>query len=85
MIISRSSSLSILSWESSCISKISAGSVGYGQHNEFKADDSFIQGIPKLGNKQSFSLHGEGMEMSEEEQLEKKNCFWFFVASNGGE
>jgi hypothetical protein len=44
-------------------------------HDDFKAGDSFIHGALKSGNKRSVSLHGEGMEMSEDEQMAKKKLF----------
>ena len=48
-----------------------------GHGGAFKAGDSFIQGALNAGNKRGVVLHGEGMEMTLEEQLTKKD---FFVA-----
>ncbi len=44
-------------------------------HNDFKAGDYFIKRVLESGNKQCVSLHGEGMEMSEEKKVEKKKLF----------
>jgi len=44
-------------------------------HKDFKAGDYFIKRVLDSGNKRCVSLHGEGMEMSEEEKAEKKQEF----------
>ena len=46
-----------------------ADELGFG--DDFKASDGWIQSVLKAGGKKSVSLHGEGMEMTEEEQVEK--------------
>jgi hypothetical protein len=44
--------------------------------NTFKAGDYFIASILKKGNKKSIELHGEGMDMSEEDQAKKWETFF---------
>ncbi len=44
-----------------------ADQLGHGK--TFKAGDSFIAGVLRHGKKKSVSLHGEGKEMTPEEQL----------------
>ena len=50
-----------------------ADELGFG--DDFKASDGWIQSVLKAGGKKSVSLHGEGMEMTEEEQVEKHKDF----------
>ncbi len=42
-----------------------------GHADNFMASDSSIQDVLKADNKQSVSLHDEGMEISVKEQMEK--------------
>jgi hypothetical protein len=44
--------------------------------NNFKAGDYFIASILKKGNKKSIELHGEGMDMSEEDQAKNRETFF---------
>jgi hypothetical protein len=46
-----------------------------GHGGTFKAGDSFIQGALQAANKKGVFLHGEGMEMTLEEQIVNKHCF----------
>jgi hypothetical protein len=46
-----------------------------GHGGTFKAGDSFIQGALHAANKRGVFLHGEGMEMTLEEQIVNKYCF----------
>ncbi len=50
-----------------------ADQLGHGE--KFKVGNSFIQGALNSGNKRDIVLHGEGMEMTLEEQLAKKEFF----------
>ncbi len=50
-----------------------ADELGFG--DDFKASDGWIQSVLKAGGKKSVSLHGEGMEMTEEEQVGKHKDF----------
>jgi hypothetical protein len=47
--------------------EVFADELGYGE--TFKAGDSFIAGVLCHGKKESVPLHGEGMELTTEEQL----------------
>jgi hypothetical protein len=49
-------------------------------HNDVKASDYFIEHVLDSGNKPCISLHGEGMEMIDEEKAEKKG---FHVGQDG--
>jgi len=44
-------------------------------HDNFRAGDYFIASVLKKGNKKCIALHGEGMEMSEEDKVSKRASF----------
>jgi hypothetical protein len=44
-------------------------------HDYFRAGDYFIASVLKKGNKKCVALHGEGMEMSEEDKVSKRASF----------
>jgi hypothetical protein len=50
-----------------------AAKLGFG--DDFKASDGWIQCVLKARGKKSVSLHGEGMEMTEEEQVRQHKDF----------
>ncbi len=50
-----------------------AAELGFG--DDFRASDGWIKSVLKVRGKKSVSLHGEGMEMTEEEQVEKHKNF----------
>jgi hypothetical protein len=56
-----------------------AKQLGHGE--TFKAGDSFIQNALIAGNKKSIALHGEGMEMSLEDQQERHSSFMSLMRS----
>jgi hypothetical protein len=44
-------------------------------HDDFMAGDYFIASVLQKGNKKCIALHGEGMEMSEEDKVSKRASF----------